>query len=415
MQYFLANSVVVVDDICRAGSALSRAAGVEMAFTAECPFCRLMLREVPETRLGGSADCPRCRCSFTLAPMSAPAAVPGRGPRLAARKPVVATVPAAQAPPVELAPPPSVRTAPAPATHPEGRIAAAATEEPPAPPEELLPEEEQVPAPPKPRLPTVLGQIAFCLGSLAVVSAAIPRLGILTIVLAGLGLLIGVGGVVAAAAAERGFIFPIVGLCLCVPVVGVMLIWPSLLGLAPLWRKDNRSVYTGQSVVSLGGKGGSKPLADGESPWVDASRDAIRMGDVRIRVRSATVKMADFVEWKDGKVPKEFYLVIELRISNVGLSRSVDYLSWYRADGPAPALTDNQGKSYRVKHFESGRKVKGHVASASIPTQKFVDDVLIFEAPAAGVEYLRLEIPASAFGADGVVRLEIPKEMIAYR
>jgi hypothetical protein len=261
----------------------------------------------------------------------------------------------------------------------------------------------------------MLGLIAFCLGSLALLSALFPRLGIVTVLLAGLGLLIGAAGVVAAAATERGLAFPIVGLCLCVPLVAIVLLWPSLLGLTPVWRSGNPSVYAGQSVVSLSGEGASKHVADGESPWIDASREAIRIGDVKVRATFAKVQIADFVEWNQGRPPRDLYLVIGVRISNVGVGRMFDYKSWYAVDAPALSLTDNLGHSYRLTRFEPGRAVKGHTPKASLPAQKHVNDVLIFEAPVGKVEYLRLELPASVFGAEGLVHLEIPKQMIAYR
>ena len=43
-----------------------------MAFIAECPFCSLKLRGVPDRRAGECYECPRCRCSFTLAAMLCP-------------------------------------------------------------------------------------------------------------------------------------------------------------------------------------------------------------------------------------------------------------------------------------------------------------------------------------------------------
>jgi hypothetical protein len=38
-----------------------------MTFTAECPFCRVMLRGVPEQHNGASIECPQCKTPFTLA------------------------------------------------------------------------------------------------------------------------------------------------------------------------------------------------------------------------------------------------------------------------------------------------------------------------------------------------------------
>jgi hypothetical protein len=54
------------------------------------------------------------------------------------------------------------------------------------------------------------------------------------------------------------------------------------------------------------------------------------------------------------------------------------------------------------------------VPRASLPTAKSVDDVLVFEAPPASINYLRLELPCAAFGAKGKLRLEIPRSMITF-
>src|SRR6516165_1003801 len=45
-----------------------------MAFATECTFCHLILRGVPDQRLGSSFECPRCHNCFTLAPTTNPLA-----------------------------------------------------------------------------------------------------------------------------------------------------------------------------------------------------------------------------------------------------------------------------------------------------------------------------------------------------
>src|SRR5205807_10214355 len=56
-----------------------------MPFSAECPFCRLTLQNVPDRYAGASRECPRCRNAFTLAAMTSPPAAVEQGPRLASR------------------------------------------------------------------------------------------------------------------------------------------------------------------------------------------------------------------------------------------------------------------------------------------------------------------------------------------
>jgi hypothetical protein len=47
-----------------------------------------------------------------------------------------------------------------------------------------------------------------------------------------------------------------------------------------------------------------------------------------------------------------------------------------------------------------------------LPPFKDTDDVLEFEVPRPGAESLRLELPAGAFGGNGLLRFRIPGQMI---
>jgi hypothetical protein len=76
-------------------------------------------------------------------------------------------------------------------------------------------------------------------------------------------------------------------------------------------------------------------------------------------------------------------------------------------------LTDNVGKSYRLKDFGPGEEVVGRTSRASISPAKSADDVLVFEAPKTPILFLRLELPCAAFGAKGSVKLEVPGRWIA--
>src|SRR5690348_9221190 len=60
--------------IMRPGSQSTSRLERAMAFVAECMFCHLILRGVPDQRLGSSLECPRCRNCFTLAPTTNPLA-----------------------------------------------------------------------------------------------------------------------------------------------------------------------------------------------------------------------------------------------------------------------------------------------------------------------------------------------------
>jgi len=54
----------------------------------------------------------------------------------------------------------------------------------------------------------------------------------------------------------------------------------------------------------------------------------------------------------------------------------------------------------------------GRTEQASLYPGKAQTDVLVFEEPVTGVEYLNLELPAANFGGTGMIRLRVPASMV---
>ena len=137
-------------------------------------------------------------------------------------------------------------------------------------------------------------------------------------------------------------------------------------------------------------------------------------------VNSVTVKP---VEYKDARgkqaATREKYLVIGLRLSNVGINHTIDYASWGESGQigaeRSPRLQDNLGRTYSLKTLEPGTEVAGRLRLATIGPLKAVQDVVVFEPPAAGIDSLRLELPCSVFGAADKFRLIIPGRWVAYQ
>jgi hypothetical protein len=150
--------------------------------------------------------------------------------------------------------------------------------------------------------------------------------------------------------------------------------------------------------------------------WVDASRGAVQQGRVRVLLTGVAVGPAD-LKAKSGKRPsRERYLVVRVRVSHVGGGGPFTFAGW---GNPAsadeknlPRLTDSAGKAYARPALESGAEVDGQERDAPVFPGNSTDDVLLFAAPDAGVESLRLELPASACGGSGAYRLSVPKSMI---
>jgi hypothetical protein len=385
-----------------------------MAFVAQCTFCRIMLQGVPDHRLGSSAECPRCRNSFTLAPMLIPP-TPTTAPdpkMVAGKEPAVALVEK---------PPAQAHSTPVKQESASVALAEASIEQD-SPPvwaplvEEVLAGQPTAAAPcptpiPLPSLPNYPALASFLLGSFAFLSAAIFHMGVVTFALGLVGLLLGPVALLLAPMHRKGFILPGVGIAVSLVAMLVAAFLPHWLGLSPLWGLTKPA--KGDAVISLSGEGGLRRVAEGEAPWANAKQDALVHGDIRLRVGSANVGTAPFDPVPGKQPPGDRCLVIALRVTNAGVARKIAFTGWGGATmQDKPVLRDNKGKTYAEKVFGPGWTVKGQVANAAIPPGKTLDTVLVFEAPPAGIEYLRLELPASALGADGWLRMEIPKQMI---
>jgi len=174
-----------------------------------------------------------------------------------------------------------------------------------------------------------------------------------------------------------------------------------------------------QKTVPLRTQANRSETGNLEAGWVDAGREAVQFGDVRVRLVSATIGPAELKLPKGKKPPKEKYLIIKVRVSNAGAERVVQFRSWYeaavRGEQAAAVLQDNQGKTYPMKVFPPDVEVVGRVTQATLPPSKKVEDLLIFDGRPTQVEFLRLELPASAFGSSGAVRMQIPGSVIQRR
>lgn len=369
-----------------------------MPFDAECTFCHFTLQGVPNDRRGCSVRCPRCGDHFTLAPMPKPVTAATFGPRMARKK-----VPASSASAVAEAPA-STQSSPA-----EGRQS-----------DSSQPQQSVgvfVPVPKKPFSVSQAASLAsFVLGSAAFLLAAITQIGSITLALGIVGLLLGILGWMSAAPSSGRRVLAVAGPVVSLAAVIFAVFVPHLLGLDPLWSVPPPPARQGTAVISLGGNGGFRDAGQGESPWIDASRDALHHGDVRVRILSAVVGTVEFEPIR-GKLPlRQNGLVIRLRITNAGITRKIPYTSWGDAQqADAPLLHDNRGKSYRTKTFGSAWIVKGRARNSTIPSGKSLDDVLVFEAVPSNIDFLHLELPASAAGAEGRLRIEIPRKMIVFR
>jgi hypothetical protein len=361
-----------------------------MPFVAECLFCRRKVR-APDHAVGASISCPGCGSYFTLLP-----GAPARAGHL--------------------------RTDPAEHGAPTAGTSATGIE-PEAPPDLGPPAPFTAlgsGAPEGRRRLSPLAVAALFVGSLALLFASLPGLDLLSLPCGGLGLLLGLAGLLGARASGRGLFLSAAGAGLSAAVLVVALAWPGLFN--PL--KGARARTTPESeqprAVPMGkGAAGrdSTPVAEGG--WVDASRDTVQVRDLRVRVLTAVVRTIPFKDPARARAARDRHLLITLRIYNLGTERRLAYSSWGE---PSPGreeevarLSDNTGRTYRLKSFGAGAEVVGRSAHASLAPGKYVDDMLIFDPPAAAAEHLRLELPGAACGAAETFRLQLPRTMVQAR
>jgi len=268
------------------------------------------------------------------------------------------------------------------------------------------------------------GLASLLLASAALVTASIPYLRILALPLSGLGVVLGVVALVAAQSSRDYFFrrkygkaLPLAG---CVASLAVFLLagfWLNQFSI--LFGSLRKSPASEQKTVPLRTQANRSETGSPEAGWVDAGREAVQFGDVRVRFVSAMIGPAELKLPKGKKPPKEKYLIIRVRVSNAGAERLVQFRSWYepatRAEQATPILQDNQGKTYPLKAFPPDMELVGRVTQVALPPGKKVEDLLIFEGQPAGIGFLRLELPASAFGSSGSVRMQIPGSMIHSR
>lgn len=386
-----------------------------MAFTAECPFCHLRVQNVPHDLAGSSTTCPRCRNLYTLSASSDPEMEVTVGPRRKARRPAVIAEPERLSEPPPAPPPPSPPPAVSKTYGDWTKLDSKAETPKPEPRSDVPPPAPtSSPAPitsapaAKPRTINTLGVASLLAASLALVSAAIPSAGGLCLLLAGVSMVFGMLGLASWLLNNNGAGYACAGLLGSIVLLLVAFVRPTSLGVDLQSLEWWEWGAPGQTLVPLDNTGG-QPRAVGDLEWVDARTGAIQQGDFQVSVQSAKIKAVKPPQPPDAAVEKS--LVLELRVQNVGTRRSVGYKSWAEVyPGNSPLLKDNQGTAYRAVGTQADPvEILG---DGLLHPGKSHRDALTFEAPATTVEYLHLELPATAIGARGKFRLMIPRAMI---
>lgn len=365
-----------------------------MSFKAECPFCAVLLRGIPDERTGESTSCPRCGNAFTLVPDEA-----------SIRPSVSRTTPVASPPATTTSPEagPPVRKSkrywdPKPLNDlPTRRFRdeALAPAEPNSPP---VPNKAAAPR----RATNGIGLASFLLASLAVPTASIPGAARLSLSVATLGLALGLLGVAWALTKARGFRSPLGGLVVSSVMILVVAFGPALAEQSQ--RLEAQDQVHEPIVVALGANDGI-PVRAVQSGWITAMSEAYQQDDVRVRITSVSVNHPK------GPAEKEqgpTTLAVGVRAINVGAARRIPYTGWNTAAAKdRPLLVDDQTTWCR--------QLPSAAMARKIAPGSSVDELLVFEIPSVEARFWRLTLPLAALGGKGNIQFEIPRQTAAER
>lgn len=249
--------------------------------------------------------------------------------------------------------------------------------------------------------------LAFLCFSVALLLRSFDSLESFLKPIAALGLLAGLlGGAMPALWRRRNAVLPLLLSILCLLVLLFVGSWPGSSSRPPALV-----------MVPLKQNGMAVHQVAGPEDWVDASANAVRRGDVRVQIVSVQIGPVALKRQSSTAPSTERFLTIHVRASYEGIvAQQTPYEPWAeRAESPSknpPTLTDNQGRTSTQKTFDPDRKVVGRADRDALNPGHQVKEVLVYPVPARDVEYLRLMLPASAFGLTGEFRFQIPRSMI---
>jgi hypothetical protein len=165
---------------------------------------------------------------------------------------------------------------------------------------------------------------------------------------------------------------------------------------------------------------GEAPLPDrGKAPPTPAKSEKgpVRQDDVQVRIAEVSIGKVPLKTIGRDTTSKKDLLMVRLELLNINPTEKVEYHSWASRDilfdRDCPTLKDNFGNSCKWVSFGRGTRPAGTVeGSKSIYPNKPVSDVLVFEVPRDTATHVDLELPATNFGGEGMLRFRIPMKSV---
>jgi hypothetical protein len=261
--------------------------------------------------------------------------------------------------------------------------------------------------------PVVLGIAACLVAGAALIAASIEATVVLTRPLAGLGVLLGVVGSVAAFRHEEPRAsLPVCGAIACLLVLTIAVFMPGILG--PSYEASQQdSDYDPEAIrpVPLTLTVSGSLETDG---YADASRAALLQGTVRVQITSVTIAPVR-VLGVGTRYSKKPYLAVAIRVQHLGHGPMVEFRHWgttIERNVPTAKATV-AGLSLTPSSLFPDIPADVNDGARLFPNRA-ISDVILFEAPSTSGP-VRIEMPAEAWEGKGVLRFEIPRSMIVDR
>lgn len=296
----------------------------------------------------------------------------------------------------------------------------------------------------------ILGAVAMIFAAVAVATCWLPVLGgwigWTAIAFGGSGLLLGIGGVVAATMTNSNSALVLniiggggsaVGLALAV-VLGVTF---GLFGAAPQPAPVVAALPAPPPVVQTPApvvEPEPQPEPPPEPVWTDASQP-IQQGAIRATIAQAQIEQVRMESADLSRITRptpQPMLKIQVTLENTSSDKIVEAPGWMgggdligqgvgqllggeagkavQAATATATLTDNAGNNYKQVHGLSlfGAQLDFGADHALRPGNKKTVD-LVFPPPLDSIEYLRLELSSGGFGGSDSLRFQIPRAMIS--
>jgi len=174
----------------------------------------------------------------------------------------------------------------------------------------------------------------------------------------------------------------------------------------------------GRQIVSL------TPSESRSAGWSNvADGIVIQLNDVAVDV--------DYVGYGDVRAKDENnrvvisqdknYLQVYVNIKNLRPT-ALGYNSWYGnsffsdSGHVGATLVDDSDRQYEMLAFTGVTEVQGHTREATLGMGEVAKDVLVFIIPSSidlrTIGHFHLDLPADAYGGDGIYRFEIPRRVV---